>query len=150
MVSLAAKNLHDAVYEELADRSAVTALVSDRIYRDEARQRSPYPKIVLHRLGTQHWRSMRGHTGVAATLLQIDSLGRTPTSAANTAEQVRLALDGFRGQMGDAPRLQVNSVFLDDEGDDAFDSPDGGERGIFRTRQDYTVWHVVDVPTPSI
>ena len=132
----------------LATKAGLTALVSTRIYPQLASTRAfrvsqtgaAYPYIVIQQISGDHVRHMQGPSGLAKERYQFDCIAETQTVANQVAEQLRLALDGYRGDMGTGP-TQVQGAFLLDEGDTLDASPDQDKARAYGVRQDYEIWH---------
>lgn len=100
-----------AIYSILTGASAVTALVSTRIYPDMATQKAAYPFIVYAITGTQPSDTKDGVSGLDVVEVAVMCYATTYTSAQDIAGAVRTALDRVTGSHGG---LTVQSIrFLD-------------------------------------
>lgn len=100
-------------------------LVDLRVWPVKAAQNPTYPAIVYNRITSPRDHSMEGSSGFVTSLFQIDCLAKSYKAAMQLAEAVRLELDGFRGQMGQAPDVtDIDAIFLDDERDSYNDELD--------------------------
>lgn len=113
-----------ALYTHLQTRSALVALVADRVYPRRMPRTPIFPLVLYTRIATRRGVTHSGADGLAEPRIQFDVYAQDPDSADSVAEQLRMALHGFRGSMGD---LEVGSVFVvnDQDADDA-------ETGLFR------------------
>lgn len=122
--------------------TGVTNLVSSRIYV-MVPQNAIYPLIRMQRIGSDHNQEMNGSAGVVEAIVQIDCIGRKAKQAKDVAEQVRLALQGWKGSQGGT---EFRSILLTDQRD--LEEPDqqGGEFGHFRVSMDFTVTYQESIP----
>ena len=107
--------IEDFIYGKLAATAGVTALVGSspsRIFPEVASQDVALPYIVYRRIAGPRWHSLAGATGVAQPVYQIDCYHSAKDSAKALADQVRIALNGFRGTVGS--EVVKGSTMLDD------------------------------------
>lgn len=121
------------IYAHLQSRAGLTALVADRVYPRKMPRTPVFPLVLYTRVGTARAASHSGPDGLAEPRIQFDVWAQDPDSADAVAEQLRLALNGFRGQMGD---VEVGSSMVVNEHDD--DDPD---TGLFRRVLDTQIQH---------
>lgn len=122
--------------------AAVVALVAARVYV-RVPQGAIYPLIRIQRISSDHAQDMEGASGICQALIQIDCISRTVTSAKDVAEEVRKALQGWKGTQGGTT---FRSILLTDQRD--LDEPDeqGGETGHYGVSMDFTVAYVESIP----
>lgn len=122
-----------AIYAHLQTRPGLTALIGDRVYPRRMPRAATFPLVLYTRVGTRRGLSHSGPDGLAEPRIQFDVWARDPDLADAVAEQLRLALHGYRGQMGDT---EVGSVAIvgDVDGDDP-------ESGLFRRILDAQIQH---------
>ena len=127
----------------LLDVAGVTALVGSRVYVKPP-QDATYPLIRIQRIGSEHAHEMEGAAGICQALTQIDCIGRQVKDVKTLVEQVRQAIQGFKGTQGSTT---FRSILLTDQRD--LDEPDqqGGETGHFRTVMDFTITYVESIPS---
>lgn len=145
--------IHNALRQELLDNSTVTALIGEstaaRIYPQIARQGVARPLIVYSQISADHAHHLRGAAGLVQARFQIDSYGADAAGARLLSDKVRLALDGqYDTTFGSGDyTAAVRSCVLEDERE-GFDTPfDGGQSGVHRVIQTFSIWHTETVPT---
>jgi hypothetical protein len=87
----------------LARLSAVTAvstIVSTRIYNNISAQNAALPYIVFKRISSSRELPHSGAIGLCRARFQFDCVGKTPTLAKQLAGAVRNALHGYSGSVG--------------------------------------------------
>ena len=129
----------------LNTRTGLTSLVSSRIRMMQAEQsdgKNPY--VVLHQIDENHEHHMLAASGKAIARIQFDCVAGSPLSASNIAEQVRLALDGYRGAMGTA---FISMCHLDTIRNELTAPIEGAHRGRYAVQLDFQIGWTVSVPT---
>ena len=86
-----------AIYKLLTSATAVTALVSTRIYPDMATQDAAYPFIVYSHENTTPTDTKDGASPMDADNFQIQVFAKSYSVAQDIAAKVRTALDRFKG-----------------------------------------------------
>lgn len=123
--------------------SAVTALVTQRIYPQRLPQNPEYPALVFRRVSGPQVHNLAGAAGRAVPRVQIDCYAETYTQMEALADAVKARLDGFRGTMttADSPALSfvVDTCKLENSLD--FDESDVPNKTLHRRAQDYMVNH---------
>lgn len=122
-----------SLYAYLQTRPGLTALVGNRVYPRRRPSGAVFPLITYTRIDTRRGQSHTGPDGLAEPRIQFDIWAADPDTADAVAEQLRLALNGYRGQMGD---VEVGSAFVVGEHDD--DEP---ELGFYRRVLDVQIQH---------
>ncbi len=129
----------------LKDRTALAALIGAKIFVKRASQEASLPYIVYRRLpDVDHHHHMEAAAGLVQEIFQFDVFSTTEKNVETVTEQLRLALDGFRGDMNGE---NVRSIHIVDEDDEITNPTDGSDDGKFSTRQSYRVTHTESVPT---
>ncbi len=98
-----------AIIARLKAFAGLTALVSTRIYSSTAPQNVVSPYVTLFRISTDRLSAMGLDIGIARARVQVDSWGATYASAKDVAEQVRAALQRFRGT---SATIEILDVFI--------------------------------------
>jgi hypothetical protein len=124
--------------------AGVSALVSTRIYGGRVPQSAIYPLIRIQRIGSDHAQDTSGASGLCQALMQIDCFGKLVADAKSVAEQVRLALQGWRGTQGST---NFRSILLTDQRDLDEHDQQGGELGFYGVSMDFTVSFVESIPS---
>lgn len=128
----------------LNTKTGITDLVASRIRTGYAEHKERLPYVVIHNIDAVHEHHLEAATGFIQGRFQFDCYGVSPTAAADLAEQVRQALDGFRGTMDS---VYVSTCRLDSERDDVTPPIEGADLGIYSVQQDYMISWSVSVPT---
>jgi hypothetical protein len=122
----------------LVNASAVTALVSDRIYHQHKPQDAPSPCIVLTRVSTRYIRAIDGKVLSTSGRMQVDSFGPSIPVAKQLAEVVRGALDKF---VGTVAGTTFHWITADDERDLPNAPPEGRATPLFAVSTDFRFLH---------
>lgn len=101
-----------AVYSQLAATSAVTDLVSTRIYRAQLPQAPTYPAISYFLVSADRIYEHDGAAGMNESRVQIDCWAETAEGARALGEAVRAALEAVTGTWGSDT---IQHSFLDNE-----------------------------------
>lgn len=129
--------IEEAVYNRLANTSAVTALVSTRIYAGMAPPGPTPPLVIFNKISGPRVATLDGPTGLAQPTFQIDAYATTYLAAKNLANAVRIALDGWRATDG-AVVIQGTSLLGERDGiEEGMSPPDRW----FRCGMDYEISH---------
>ena len=137
-------SLRASLVTYLNTKSGLTALAGSRIRWHQAEQSDALPYIIMHQIDENHAHHMLAASGKAIARIQFDCVGASPLSATNVGEQVRLALDGYRGAMGSA---FVSMCHLDTMRDEVITPLDGSHRGRYAVQLDFQIGWTVSVPT---
>jgi hypothetical protein len=116
------------------------ALVSTRVYINRIPQEATLPCVTLHRVSTPrvHSHDSSGMTGTAYPRFQIDAWATTYSVAKAITDQLRAALNGYKGTItSGANSVTVQSSLVDDERYD----PDLNA-GLERISSDFIIWHL--------
>ncbi len=140
-------SMKTSLITHLNAQSGLTDLVGSRIRITYAEQDDALPYVVLSQISNVPIHHMTAASTKTQGRFQFDSYGATTLSAESVAEQLRQALDGFRGTMGSD--VSVSTCHLELERDS--DSPpiEGAHTGIALIQQDYLIAWTVSVPTSS-
>jgi hypothetical protein len=133
--------LEEALYARLSGYASLTALVGARIYPLRAPQTAPLPYVVYQRISTIRWSAMGVDTGLARPRMQLTAWASTPAAAKAVKEQVRAALQRWRGT---AANVTILDSFLADERDlvDEEQQEAGrGEAGAYGASLDVLIPH---------
>ena len=137
-------SMKSSIITYLNTKTGVTDLVGSRIRFGFSEQADALPRIVIHNIDNSHEHHLTAAAGFVQGRFQFDCFGETPLQALNVSEQLRLALDGFRGTMGD---VYVSTCLLDSERDNTDQPVEGAHRGVYSVQQDYLLGWAVSVPT---
>lgn len=93
--------IEKAVYSRLAGASAITNLVSTRIYSLERPQVSDLPCIIFTRLNTERDDvAHSGAMGAATAIVSVTAYGESFVAVQNISEQIRLLFHTWKGTAG--------------------------------------------------
>lgn len=135
------------LYTHLTGVSALTALVSTRIYPGSAPTSAEMPYITYAVVSGNHEHHMTAASGLVNHLIQFDVWASSYLTLAPAADELRKSMDGFNGgQMG---TVEVRSAMLQDEADEFVPATDASQEGVHRRRMDFSIWHTETVPTFS-
>lgn len=112
----------------------LSSAASDRIYPMVLPQAPAYPAITYEQVSGVREVSLCGPTGRTKPRISISSWARHYGDAHELADEIRVALQGFRGTMGST---QIDDVKLDNEVD-LFEQ-EAGTKGVHRVVQDYII-----------
>lgn len=103
--------IEEALYTHLTTHAGLTALVGDRVYPLALPGGVTLPAVTYQRISGPRERSHDGRR-LAHPRYQVTVWAETYLAARAVAEQVRLALDGFVGQLGGT--VQATALLEDD------------------------------------
>lgn len=124
----------------LAD-PAIAGLIGTRCYPQVAPQDAAYPLLRILTVSTRSEQGMRGATGLAVSLIQIDAYSKQDVQARDLAEKVRIRLQGFSGTWATPAAVVIPAVLLDDSRD-TYDE----DLELYGKSADYRIWHEEPVP----
>lgn len=126
--------IETGLYTFLQSKTALTALIADRLYPVTLPQECTYPAIVFTRISGARGQTLTGHAGYARPRFQLDVFSiKNPLEAKQVAGEVIQALQNYSGSMGTETCQFCR--FIGDR--DAFD-PDVG---VFRVILEFELWH---------
>lgn len=124
----------DSLVSLLNSVSAITTLVDDRIYPITAEQDALLPHIILIKMPGTTNPSHDAASNLSATRFQINCYGLTDLQCDQIANEIRLALDGYKGTV---LGVRIDRILRLDTGEN-FDDNDAECYGV---ATDYRVWH---------
>lgn len=104
-----------AIYSRLTAYTNLTNLVGDRIYQTVARQGASNPLVVINLITLQPTNAMGIDIAPTEAGIQVSVFAENGASCASVAEQVKAALQRYRGTSGG---IVVQATFLDSERSD--------------------------------
>lgn len=141
-------SIRDDLRTYLLTKTAFTTLVGSgddaRVYPGFQPQGVTLPAVVLDTISDSPEHTTDGHCSLTVARLQVQCWGKTPDSAQAVAEQVRLAVDGYRGTWGSTT---INQAFKLDGEDGEEPAADNEPRRRFSHTVDYEVAYFQTVPT---
>lgn len=128
----------------LVGLASIAALVGVRIWPNAPRQAATLPFIVLKEFSAASHSELSGASvGTAVTRFEVSCYAATKAGAKQLAELVRLAIQGYRGDMGTQWVEAVVNVGTANTGTERFRSQDCDLRWV--SRRDYLVTHSIAV-----
>lgn len=129
------------IYKILTDDANVSALIDSRVYPPIATNPTGLPYVMYQVVSTDHVNDMGGASGLANTLLQLESYADTYGATIELAGECRDALHAIRDTLtinGDTVSFTIwLQRTLDDLG-----APDTvNDTNIYRVVQEYSIWH---------
>lgn len=118
--------------------SAVTDIVSTRIYPIVLPQGCTLPAIRYRRISGGSDEHIRGTTGAANSWVQIDCYATSYAAVEALAEQVRLAIHTYRGTVGG---VDIHSVELQNRMDMRENPAHGDDVGWYVHTLDFRIVH---------
>ena len=135
--------LNESIYVYLSSYTALTNLISTRIYTDESRQANPhtmpyltYGKVSEIEVDTLTEQS----TMLISSAYQFDVYARDRHTARNVAKQVRKAFKGLKGQIGGETGVTLSAVQKINALSDTDRDNTTGEIA-FREMLEFQLWH---------
>jgi hypothetical protein len=132
-------DIEQALYWKLANTTAITDIVSTKIYPVNVPYASAEPYIVYDKVSGAREEIMGGKSGIARPVFQITSWATTYAAAKELGELVRLALDGTTETTWSG--LRILAVNLTDDGEEYESFVDDSGKQVFSARQSYEIWH---------
>lgn len=131
--------IEQALFVELKTAAGITALVGTRVYPLILPQNAAFPAITFQKVSGSRSHSQSGPSNLAHPRFQISCWAKGDTAypdAKGLAAQVRQAIDGFKGTMGGAGGVDVQSCELVSEVDGYV-----GESYLYVVHLDFVMWH---------
>jgi hypothetical protein len=129
--------IHEALFSRLSGYAGLTALVGARIYPRLLPQNPTYPAVTYDRISAERQSAMGSDSGLVSGRWQVSSWGKTYTDARDIAEQVRKALQRYRGT---SSGTVIQDIFIESENDLPPELVDG--EAVFQIASDFIVWFV--------
>lgn len=92
-------NISGAIRGLIVANSAANAVLSGRVYPVIFPDQYTLPAVAINLISTQPSNTKSGPSDLDIITMQVDTYGSTYTSAANTAQLVRSAIDYYRGDV---------------------------------------------------
>lgn len=137
-------DFRQAINAWLRSLSALTAVVSTRIYKQDPSQLALYPCLAVEMPERRYGHNLAGADGTSDATVKFTAYSLYESSAVAAIEAIRNSLDGFRGSQSGVAILRC---FLDDEEDATVPPPDGSDQWIYAPSVTYIIRHRVPAPT---
>jgi hypothetical protein len=121
----------------LVSSTAVTSLVSSRIYPVLAPASAALPFVTWRRSGIEREQTLGGPMGMPRVTVEYSIYGMTYEEARQTADAMRLVLDGYGGTLDNT---EVKQASLEDESDDFVQLAGADLPPVYQVTQRYDVW----------
>ena len=121
----------------LVGSTAVTTLVSTRIYPVLAPSSASLPFVTWRRTGVQRSQTLAGPMGMSVVVVAVDVYAETYGEARDIADKCRAVLDGYGTSV--ANYVSVRNVSLDTESDGVVQLAGGDLPPILTVNQQYSV-----------
>jgi len=128
--------IEEALYAYLTNYAELTALVGDRIYPVILPQNTTLPAVTFQRISGIREYSQSGPSGLAHPRFQFSCWAEKYEEAKAVAEQIRLALEGYKGMMGGSDGVRVDAIYVEDD-HDIYDP----ETKEYHVALDAIIWH---------
>lgn len=143
-----ALDVTQALYALLTADTAVAALVAARVHPGFLPQGATLPAIAQTRISGQDVDTLAGSNGLAHARIQVSCWAATYAGAAALGDAVRLALHGYQGTVTvGANSLVVQSIRLQDQGDQPEPSPGHEQDRRYGRRLDFEIYHLITRPS---
>jgi len=121
----------------LVGTTAVTSLVSTRIYPVLAPASASLPFVTWRRSGISREQTLSGPMGVPRVSVEFAIYGSTYEQARDVADAMRLVLDGYGGTSNNT---EVKQASLEQESDDFVTLTGADLPPVYQITQSYDVW----------
>jgi hypothetical protein len=117
--------------------TAVTSLVSSRIYPVLAPASAALPFVTWRRSGIEREQTLGGPMGMPRVSVEYSIYGTTYEEARQVADAMRRVLDGYGGT---SDNTEVKQASLEDESDDFVQLAGADLPPVYQVTQRYDVW----------
>ena len=132
-----------ALRSKMIAESAITDVVSTRIYPAQAGYKATYPLVLYTRVDSEYFDTLNGlaDKNLTRVSIQLDIFGKDYGTAKTAATAIRGVLHSFSGTITSGEdSLTITRIRHTDERD-GFDNPSlGRPDGIYRVIQEYDIW----------
>src|SRR5262245_4698952 len=104
--------IEEAIVGKLRADPAVTALVAQRVYPDQAPMDAVLPYVVYEQSGQEHQRTLTGKVNLPLWRMRLDAYGQTKASARAVLTALDSSLDSFQGDL-EVGQINVSGMFVD-------------------------------------
>lgn len=139
-------SLERSLKEHILADAAVSALVGDRYYPMEAPTGITMPYVVYQVISASREHHYGAASGLALKNVQLSVWDSSNTGAEAVSDALRLALDGFTGDLG-AATTYVNTCHLLSAIDQWSVTADGDAQGDYGRILEFEIWYGETIPT---
>lgn len=119
-------------------------LIGDRVYPVKMPQNAKLPVLTFQRISGFRVFAMDKGSGLASPRFQIDAWAENYDDVKAIAEQVRLALEGYRNMTSG---VDINGILYLGDTDGFASEETDVQTEIFRVSMDFIIWHNEAEPT---
>jgi hypothetical protein len=130
--------IEEGLTQKLLNESGVFDEVGNSIFPEMAPHETSAPYIVMSKVSGTHEHVLGGTAGLVFNRIQLDMWSDTIRGSRVIADEVRRAIDGFSGVMGN---LFCQHCIMEDEGTEVEHGETNREQRAFCVRQDYIIGH---------
>lgn len=121
----------------LVTTTAVSTLISSRVYPVLAPASAAMPFVTYRRAGIRRQQTLTGPMGVPQVTVELDIYATTYEGARDLADKCRVVLDGYGGTFDNT---EVKQVSLENEQDDFVTLSGADMPPVYSVKQTYDVW----------
>ncbi len=137
--------LNEDIRNRLLSKSAITALVEDRIYPFKVPEKQCFPAVTYQIINQDHDHHLTGASGLVQALVQITCYDFNYSKCTEVREAVRNAMDGFnQTQMGGS--FVHNFILQPQESEELIISEDKSQEDIYKIEMEFQVFYQETVP----
>ncbi len=130
--------IEEGLTQKLLNESGVFDEVGNSIFPEIAPHGTAAPYIVMSKVSGTHEHVLGGTAGLVFNRIQLDMWSDTIRGSRIIADEVRKAIDGYSGVMGN---LYAQHCIMEDEGTEVEFGEKNREQRAFGVRQDYIIAH---------
>lgn len=136
--------LESAMVEYLTSHEFVGCLVGNRFFPHQVSRENPtWPAVTYERNGTDHAHGLAGSAGFATANIGLDIWSPLFSETVETAEAIRLAMQGFQGWWGG---IAIHAVILDGESGGVERPADASGTWWYSRSLDFSIRYIEPVP----
>ncbi|NBT05450.1 MAG: DUF3168 domain-containing protein [Betaproteobacteria bacterium] len=121
----------------LVTTTAVSSVVSSRVYPLLAPQAAPLPFITYRRTGIRRAQTLGGPMGVPQVSVDFDVYATTYEGARDLADRCRVVLDGYGGTFDNT---EVKQTSLENEQDDFVQLAGADMPPVYSVKLSFDIW----------
>ena len=105
-------DVEQALFTRLSGFAGLTALVSTRVFPVTLPQQVTYPAVVMQKVSAVRHPAFNTDSGVTSARFQVSAFGKTYSATKAVIDQVRAALQRFRGTVS---TVVIQDIMVDGE-----------------------------------
>lgn len=127
-------SIEKAIYTRLSEFAGLSALVAARIHPLKLPQNVTYPCVTFSKISTERHSAMGADAAVTRSRYQVSSWAKNYSDVEPVSEQVRAALQRFRGTVSS---VVIQDIFIENELD-LYES----DVNVYQIIQDFDVIYI--------